>query len=45
MDINTLRTAATVVSFLAFVGILAWAWSARRSAEFKEAERLPFELD
>ncbi len=45
MDVNTLRTVATVVSFLAFLGILAWAWSARRSAEFAEAAHLPFEQD
>ncbi|MBK7001105.1 MAG: cbb3-type cytochrome c oxidase subunit 3 [Rhodoferax sp.] len=45
IDINTLRSLGTVVSFAIFVGILCWAWSRRRSADFSEAANLPFEQD
>ena len=30
-DINTLRSVATVVSFITFMGIVAWAWSRRNA--------------
>jgi cytochrome c oxidase cbb3-type subunit 4 len=45
IDINTLRAAATVVSFVTFVGIVCWAWSRGRDSDFKEAAKLPFEQD
>jgi cytochrome c oxidase cbb3-type subunit IV len=45
MDINTLRIAATLASFAAFLGILAWAWARRNRAGFDEAARIPFEQD
>lgn len=45
MDINTLRSVATVVSFVTFIGIVWWAWSNRRSADFTEAANLPFEQE
>lgn len=45
MDINTLRSIATVVSFITFVGIVLWAWSRRNAKDFEEAARLPFEQD
>lgn len=45
MDINDLRSIFTVISFLTFVGIVAWAWSKRNKAEFEEAARLPFNED
>ena len=44
-DINTLRSAATVVSFITFIGILVWAYSRRNAADFEEAAQLPFEHD
>jgi len=44
-DINTLRAATTLVSFVLFIGILAWAYSKRRTEEFTEAANLPFEQD
>ncbi|MBI2751207.1 MAG: CcoQ/FixQ family Cbb3-type cytochrome c oxidase assembly chaperone [Burkholderiales bacterium] len=44
-DINTLRSVATVASFIAFIGIVAWAWSKRRASDFSEAANLPFEQD
>jgi cbb3-type cytochrome oxidase subunit 3 len=43
LDINTLRSLATVVSFITFVGIVAWAYSRRNAADFDEAANLPFE--
>ena len=45
MDVNTLRSAVTVVTFILFIGILAWALSKRRQAEFEEAAQLPFGQD
>jgi cytochrome c oxidase cbb3-type subunit IV len=45
MDINTLRSIATVVSFVTFIGIVMWAWSRRNAADFEEAANLPFEQD
>jgi cytochrome c oxidase cbb3-type subunit 4 len=45
MDINILRTIVTVVSFIIFLGIMAWAWSSRNAASFEEAAQLPFKQD
>jgi cytochrome c oxidase cbb3-type subunit IV len=44
-DINILRSIATVVSFITFIGILVWAYSRRNAADFEEASKLPFEQD
>ncbi|MEZ5702075.1 MAG: cbb3-type cytochrome c oxidase subunit 3 [Burkholderiaceae bacterium] len=43
MDINFLRSAVTVISFVTFLGIVAWAWSRRNKAGFDEAAQLPFQ--
>jgi cytochrome c oxidase cbb3-type subunit 4 len=45
MDINTLRSAVTLLAFGCFVGIVAWAWSRRNQADFDEAAQLPFRQD
>ena len=45
LDINTLRSLATVVSFITFIGIIIWAYSRRNAADFDEAAKLPFEQD
>ncbi len=45
MDINTLRSIITVVSFAVFIGIVVWAYSDRSKAAFSEAARLPFDED
>ncbi len=45
MDVNTLRSITTVVSLVVFLGIVWWAWSRRRSADFEQAARLPFDQD
>ncbi len=42
MDINDLRAIATVLIFVAFVGVWAWAWSSKRKRGFDEAANLPF---
>ncbi len=44
-DINTLREAVTLVSFALYIGIVAWAWSSWKVADFKQAEQLPFQSD
>ena len=36
------RNLVTVLSFLSFIGIVWWAYSARRNADFEAAARLPF---
>ena len=45
MDVISLRSIATVVSFLTFLCIVGWAWSRHRSTDFSEAANLPFEQD
>ncbi len=42
MDINVLRSAVTLVAFLAFVGLLVWSCMPARQKEFDEAAALPF---
>ena len=41
---SVLASAMTVVSFVMFIGIVAWAWSKRRRAAFDEAANAPFAL-
>ena len=43
MDINALRSLVTVLLFLIFLGIVAWAWSSRNRSAFDEAAALPFQ--
>jgi len=43
MELNTLRTAIEVIAFIAFLGIVAWAYSGRRREDFRQAARLPFD--
>jgi cytochrome c oxidase cbb3-type subunit 4 len=45
MDINTIRSAVTVAALITFLGIVAWAWSSRRRADFEAAARLPLDED
>ena len=37
MDVNALRAIVTLVSFFVFVGIVLWAYSAKRKNDFDEA--------
>lgn len=43
MDINDLRSLVTVLAFVAFLGIIAWAWSDRRKAVYDAAARMPLD--
>jgi cytochrome c oxidase cbb3-type subunit 4 len=43
--INDLRAAVTAVSFVLFLGIVAWAWSGHRKRAFEEAARLVLDDD
>jgi cytochrome c oxidase cbb3-type subunit 4 len=43
MDLNTLRTVVEVLCFAGFVGIVAWAYSARRRDDFDSAAAIPFD--
>jgi len=45
MDINILRIAVTILSFIVFVGILVWVWRNRNTSDFKDAANLPFKED
>lgn len=42
MDVNDLRIAVTLLSFVIFIGIVVWAWSRKNAARFDEAAQLPF---
>ena len=43
IDINDLRSAVTVVSFVTFLGIVWWAYGLKSSKKrFEEAANLPF---
>jgi cytochrome c oxidase cbb3-type subunit 4 len=42
MDINDLRVVIAVLAFVAFVGIVIWAYSQKRKRDFDEAAMLPF---
>jgi cytochrome c oxidase cbb3-type subunit 4 len=45
MDIGTLRGLVTLALMLAFVGLVIWAYSRRRKADFDEMARMPLEED
>jgi cytochrome c oxidase cbb3-type subunit 4 len=42
MNVNDWRVLVMLCGFVLFVGIWAWAWSARRRRAFDEAARYPF---
>ena len=42
MDINDLRGFSTLLMLVAFIGLVAWAYSGRRKKSFDEAAQLPF---
>lgn len=42
---SAISIATTVLTFLAFLGIVAWAYSSRRRSAFEEAANAPFALD
>ena len=45
MDINIVRDAVTVISFLIFMGILLWAYGTGSKRGFDQAAMIPFEDD
>jgi cytochrome c oxidase cbb3-type subunit 4 len=45
MDVNLMRSIITTVLFVAFIGIVLWAWGKGRRADFEAAARLPLEDD
>lgn len=45
MEINELRSAVTVLSFLIFIGIIWWAYSDRRRQSYEQAARIPLDDD
>jgi len=45
MDVNTLRIIATLVAFVTFLGIAAWAYARPNRQRFDEAAQLPFTQD
>jgi cytochrome c oxidase cbb3-type subunit IV len=42
VNLDDVRVALTVLSFLVFVGIAVWAYSRHRQRDFDEAANLPF---
>lgn len=45
MDLNDFRSLWTLCSFIAFIGVVVWAYSARQKPRFEAAARLPLEDD
>ena len=41
-DTGTIRGLGTLLVFAAFIGVVIWAYSARRKPSFDEAAMLPF---
>jgi len=41
-DTGTIRGLGTLLIFVAFIGVVVWAYSARRKPSFDEAALLPF---
>jgi len=45
MDLNLVRGVITALSFVAFIGIVVWAYRPSRKQRFEEAANLPFADD
>jgi len=45
MDYSLFSSVMTVVMLVVFLGIVVWAWSAKRQAAFDAAARVPLEED
>ena len=43
MNFGLIHSVWTVLLFVLFIGIIVWAWSAKRKSRFDEAARLPLE--
>ncbi|MFP6849478.1 MAG: cbb3-type cytochrome c oxidase subunit 3 [Pseudomonas sp.] len=44
-DVGTIRGLGTAVVFIAFIGLVLWAYSGKRKSSFDEAANLPFADD
>jgi cytochrome c oxidase cbb3-type subunit 4 len=42
VDIGTIRGLITLFLMLAFIGLVVWAYSKRRKADFDEMAQMPF---
>ena len=40
--VSDMRSVVTLISMATFIGIVLWAYSAKRKDDFDEAARLPF---
>ena len=45
MDIQTVRGLGTILVFVAFIGVVLWAYNGKRKSSFDEAANLPFADD
>jgi cytochrome c oxidase cbb3-type subunit 4 len=45
VDAGTLSGIVTAILLVAFLGIVAWAWSRKRKKDFDAAARQPLERD
>lgn len=45
MDINVIRGLGTVFALIAFIGIVAWAYSSRHKDRFEDDGMIPFQED
>jgi len=45
MNMDWIRSAMTVIAFLTFIGIVWWAWSARKQGDFESAAQSVLEED
>ena len=45
IDLNLARSIVTVAAFVAFVGVVIWAWSGARRERFEAAAMLPLQDD
>jgi cytochrome c oxidase cbb3-type subunit 4 len=45
MNSGVLSGIFTAILLVAFIGIVAWAWSSRRRSQFEAAAQLPLEED
>jgi cytochrome c oxidase cbb3-type subunit IV len=42
VDLSDLRTIVTTLSFIAFLGVVFWAYNSKQKKRFDEAANLPF---
>jgi cbb3-type cytochrome oxidase subunit 3 len=45
MDLNTIRSAITLIGFIAFIGIVWWVFAPRNRAALRAASLIPFESE